>query len=144
MSTNASPSTDRKKYDIGHLLPREDMKIAGVPLGATFSEIKASLGNPQYESNEYLQYGGIKFHRDIYLYRDYRVDRIYVTNHDAATARGIAVGDTLKQVVAAYGEPDYIYRNYYFYGYQKAGSDYIDGIYFTHNGKKVTQITICN
>ena len=144
VSTNASPSTDRKKYDIGHLLPREDMKIVGVPLGATFSEIKASLGNPQYESNEYLQYGGIKFHRDIYLYRDYRVDRIHVTNRDAATARGIAVGDTLKQVVAAYGQPDFIYRDYYFYGYQQAGSDYIDGIYFTHNGKKVTQITICH
>lgn len=144
VSTNALPSIDRKKYNIGHLLPREDMKIAGVPLGATFSEIKASLGAPQYESNEYLQYGGIKFHRDIYLYRDYRVDSIYVTNRDATTARGIAVGDTLKQVVAAYGQPDFIYKDYYFYGYQQAGSDYIDGIYFTHNGKKVTQITIRN
>ena len=144
VSTDAPPSVDRKNYNVGHLLPKEDMKIAGVPLGATFPEIKASLGNPQYETNDTLQYGGIKYHCDIYLYRDYRVDRIVVTNRDATTARGIAVGDTLKQVVAVYGQPDFIYKDYYFYGYQQAGSDYIDGIYFTHDGKRVTRISITN
>lgn len=144
VSTDAPPSVDRKNYNVGHLLPKEDMKIAGVPLGSTFPEIKASLGNPQYETNDTLQYGGIKYHRDIYLYRDYRVDRIVVTNRDATTARGIAVGDTLKQVVAVYGQPDFIYKDYYFYGYQQAGSDYIDGIYFTHDGKRVTRISITN
>ena len=52
------------------------------------------------------------------------------------------MGDTLKQVIAAYGQPDFIYEDYYFYGYQKAGSDYINGIYFTHDGKRVTRISI--
>lgn len=146
VSTDAPPSVDRKNYDIGHLLPKEDLTIAGVPLGATVYAIKNSLGTPQYANNEYLQYGGIKFYPDRgigkYYGDNYIVDRIEVTNRDATTARGIAVGDSLKDVIAVYGQPDFIYKDYYFYGYQQAASDYINGIYFHHDGKKVRSIVV--
>ena len=36
VSTDAPPSVDRKNNNIGHLLPKEDLKIAGVPLGQLF------------------------------------------------------------------------------------------------------------
>ena len=58
------------------------------------------------------------------------------------TARGIAVGDTLKQVVAARMDNQTLSMGIIFCGYQKAGSDYINGIYFTHDGKRVTRISI--
>ena len=140
-STTAPPSVNRKVHDVGHLMDRAEYKVAGVPLGASFDDVKASLGNPQYETKQYLQYGGIKFAQDI-RYNDYRVASISISNRDATTARGIAVGDTLTQVVATYGQPDFIMNDYYFYGYQKAGSDWIEGIYFYHDGKKVKSISV--
>ena len=76
-------------------------------------------------------------------YNDAHVAKYFlISNRDATTAREIAVGDTLKQVVATYGQPDFIMNDYYFYGYQKAGSDWIEGIYFYHDGKKVKSITV--
>lgn len=140
-STTAPPSVNRKLYDVGHLMDKSELKVAGVPIGATFYDVKASLGNPQYETAQYLQYGGIKFFQDM-RYNDAHVARISISNRDATTARGIAVGDTLKQVVSAYGQPDFIMDDYYFYGYQKSGSDWIEGIYFRHDGKKVKLITV--
>ena len=140
-STTAPPSVNRKLHDVGHLMDTSELKVAGVPIGATFDDVKASLGSPQYETTQYLQYGGIKFYQDI-RYNDAHVARISISNRDATTVRGIAVGDTLKQVVATYGQPDFIMNDYYFYGYQKAGSDWNEGIYFYHDGKKVKSITV--
>ena len=149
VSTDAPASTttvNGRLQDVGHLLPDEDLKIVGVPLGATVYAIKNSLGTPQYANNEYLQYGGIKFYPDRGIGKYYNdssiVDRIVVINRDAATSRGIAVGDTLKQVVAVYGQPDYIYKDYHFYGYRQAYTDYIKGIYFHHDGRRVVAIVI--
>ena len=83
---------------IGAYLPAEDMKIAGVSLGTSFDAVKASLGQPTSEKRDELTYGGIKFGHS--LMQDSRpiVWYITVSNRDAVTARGIAVGDTLKRL----------------------------------------------
>jgi len=66
-----------------------------------------------------------------------------VSNRDAVTARGIAVGDSLKKVMDIYGRPDFIdFNNRWFYGYLRYNSDNIVGIFFEHNGSKVTKIII--
>ena len=117
---------------IGAYLPAEDMKIAGVSLGTSFDAVKASLGQPTSEKRDELTYGG----RPIVWY-------ITVSNRDAVTARGIAVGDTLKKVMDVYGRPDFIdFNNRWFYGYLRYNSDNIRGIFFEHNGSKVTKIII--
>ena len=74
------------------------MKIAGVSLGTSFDAVKASLGQPTSEKRDELTYGGIKFGHS--LMQDSRpiVWYITVSNRDAVTARGIAVGDTLKRL----------------------------------------------
>ena len=106
---------------IGAYLPAEDMKIAGVSLGTSFDAVKASLGQPTSEKRDELTYGGI----------------------NAVTARGIAVGDTLKKVMDVYGRPDFIdFNNRWFYGYLRYNSDNIRGIFFEHNGSKVTKIIV--
>ncbi|EBY4569918.1 MAG: hypothetical protein E7H41_07830 [Veillonella sp.] len=65
------------------------------------------------------------------------------TSFDAVTARGIAVGDTLEKVMDVYGRPDFIdFNNRWFYGYLRYNSDNIRGIFFEHNGSKVTKIII--
>ena len=78
-------------------------------------------------------------------YRHYRpiVWYMIVSNRDAVTARGIAVGDSLKKVMDIYGRPDFIdFNNRWFYGYLRYNSDNIVGIFFEHNGSKVTKIII--
>lgn len=128
---------------IGAYLPAEDMKIAGVALGTSFDAVKASLGQPTSEKQNELTYGGIKFGHS--LMQDSRpiVWYITVSNRDAVTARGIAVGDTLKKVMDVYGRPDFIdFNNRWFYGYLRYNSDNIRGIFFEHNGSKVTKIII--
>ena len=121
----------------------EDMKIAGVSLGTSFDAVKASLGQPTSEKRDELTYGGIKFGHS--LMQDSRpiVWYITVSNRDAVTARGIAVGDTLKKVMDVYGRPDFIdFNNRWFYGYLRYNGDNIRGIFFEHNGSKVTKIII--
>ena len=111
------------------------MKIAGVSLGTSFDAVKASLGQPTSEKRDELTYGGIKFGPIVWY--------ITVSNRDAVTARGIAVGDTLKKVMDVYGRPDFIdFNNRWFYGYLRYNSDNIRGIFFEHNGSKVTKIII--
>lgn len=139
--THAPPSITDTRKDIGRPLSQEELKIAGVPMHARFEDVKASLGAPQYETKESLQYGGITFYGQLWQGLG-RVSRIDVSNRDAVTARGIAVGDSLKQLVKAYGKPDFIKDDYYFYGYQQAYSDVIRGLYFTHDGKKIIHIRI--
>ena len=128
---------------IGAYLPAEDMKIVGVALGTSFDAVKASLGQPTSEKRDELTYGGIKFGHS--LMQDSRpiVWYITVSNRDAVTARGIAVGDSLKKVMDIYGRPDFIdFNNRWFYGYLKYNSDTIRGIFFEHNGSKVTKIIV--
>lgn len=128
---------------IGAPLPDEDMRIAGVSLGTSFDAVKASLGQPTSEKRDELTYGGIKFGHS--LMQDSRPIVWYMTvsNRDAVTARGIAVGDSLKKVMDIYGRPDFIdFNNRWFYGYLRYNSDNIVGIFFEHNGSKVTKIII--
>lgn len=128
---------------IGAPLPDEDMRIAGVSLGTSFDAVKASLGQPTSEKRDELTYGGIKFGHS--LMQDSRPIVWYMTvsNRDAVTARGIAVGDSLEKVMDIYGRPDFIdFNNRWFYGYLRYNSDNIVGIFFEHNGSKVTKIII--
>ena len=128
---------------IGAYLPAEDMKIAGVSLGTSFDAVKVSLGQPTSEKRDELTYGGIKFGHS--LMQDSRpiVWYITVSNRDAVTARGSAVGDNLKKVMDVYGRPDFIdFNNRWFYGYLRYNSDNIRGIFFEHNGSKVTKIIV--
>lgn len=80
--------------------------LAGVSLGTSFDAVKASLGQPTTEKRDELTYGGIKFGHS--LMQDSRPIVWYMTvsNRDAVTARGIAVGDTLKKVMDIYGRPE--------------------------------------
>lgn len=80
--------------------------LAGVSLGTSFDAVKASLGRPTSEKRDELIYGGIKFGHS--LMQDSRPIVWYMTvsNRDAVTARGIAVGDTLKKVMDIYGRPE--------------------------------------
>ena len=117
--------------------------LAGVSLGTSFDAVKASLGRPTSEKRDELTYGGIKFGHS--LMQDSRPIVWYMTvsNRDAVTARGITVGDSLKKVMDIYGRPDFIdFNNRWFYGYLRYNSDNIVGIFFEHNGSKVTKIII--
>ena len=140
-----SKAMDRLETSNAKLSPSwpKDMKIAGVSLGTSFDAVKASLGQPTSEKRDELTYGGIKFGHS--LMQDSRpiVWYITVSNRDAVTARGIAVGDTLKKVMDVYGRPDFIdFNNRWFYGYLRYNSDNIRGIFFEHNGSKVTKIIV--
>ena len=139
------PANYRGGQHIGHTLKAIEHQVLGVPIGASFSQVKASLGAPTVEKQYSLTYGGVTFttahtHKggfDI-------VRRIILTNRDATTHRGIAVGDTLEQVYEAYGKPTYIFHddNNWFYGFFVWSGDAVDGMYFENDGKKVTKIDI--
>lgn len=139
------PAEYRGGQWVGHKLDLIEYKVAGVPIGASFSQVKASLGAPTEYVRGGLRYGGVTFsiantHKggfDI-------VREIVITNRDATTHRGIAVGDTLEQVYKAYGRPTHIYRyaNEWFYGFFVWSGDAEDGIYFKNDGTRVTKIII--
>lgn len=140
---------EAKPKFLGAPLPKEDFIVAGVPMGAYLSEIKQSLGEPTSERKRSLIYGGLEFttpgivrqhEQEERKMEDGRISYIEITNRDATTARGIAVGDPLKMVEAAYGKPIYKKDKSWFYGFALEYSDFLEGIYFDHNGKKVTRI----
>lgn len=128
---------------VGHSLEPVEYQVLGVPMGATFKQVRNSLGEPT-EVNHGMRYGGVTFAMS-FTKGDYYdtnvVDYIEITNRDATTHRGIAVGDTLEQVYNAYGRPTYIFdNNAWFYGAFMWNSDYIVGIYFDNDGERVTKI----
>ena len=139
------PAEYRGGQWVGHKLDLIEYKVAGVPIGASFSQVKASLGAPTEYVRGGLRYGGSTF-QTAFTYKDGYdlVRKITLTNRDATTHRGIAVGDTLEQVYKAYGRPTHIYRsnNEWFYGFFVASGDTVDGIYFENDGTKVTKIII--
>lgn len=139
------PAEYRGGQWVGQKLAPIEYQVLGVPIGASFSQVKASLGAPTEYVKAGLRYGGVTFttahtHKggfDI-------VRKIVITNRDATTHRGIAVGDTLEQVYKAYGRPTHIYRsnNEWFYGFFVWSGDAEDGIYFENDGTRVTKIFI--
>lgn len=139
-----------------------EFTVAGVPMGAHVNDIIKSLGKPTSEDVKYerayisngrvqiplyhLEYGGLSFDTQ-YMPWDHDVrkaeliDLITIHNRDAATARGITVGDTLKEVYNAYGKPVFITKkNEWFYGVAYPDSYY--GIWFVSDGYKVTKIKL--
>ena len=135
-----------------------EFTVAGVPMGAHVNDIIKSLGKPTSEDVKYyhwyrgqlptyhLEYGGISFDTQ-YMpwYSDAteaeHISKITIHNRDATTARGITVGDTLKEVYNAYGKPVFITKkNEWFYG--AAYPDEYDGIWFVNDGYKVTKIKL--
>ena len=158
-TTSTSSSTIRlpQRYDyprsyrggqlIGYKMDGIEYQVLGVPMGATFRQVRNSLGEPT-QINHGMRYGGVTFAMS-FTKGDYYdtnvVDYIEITNRDATTHRGIAVGDTLEQVYNAYGRPTYIFdNNAWFYGAFMWNSDYILGIYFDNDGEKVTKIRMLN
>ena len=139
------PAEYRGGQWVGHKLDLIEYKVAGVPIGASFSQVKASLGAPTEYVRGGLRYGGITL-QTAFTYKDGYdlVRKITLTNRDATTHRGIAVGDTLEQVYKAYGRPTHIYRssNEWFYGFFVASGDAVDGIFFQNDGTRVTKIII--
>ena len=131
------------KKDMG--LEDVEFTVLGVPFGATMGDIKRSLGTPTYEGTN-LRYGGITFYNGAIKgnIRDSDYIRyITITNRDATTYRGIAVGDSLEQVYKAYGKPTHIFAdNAWFYGRFVWGGDNLFGIKFINDGTKVTEIFI--
>ena len=146
----------------GKPLPKSEFTVAGVPMGAHVNDIIKSLGKPTSEDIKYkrkymsngwvqiplyhLEYGGLSFDTHVMPWdHDVRaaelIDLTTIHNRDAATARGITVGDTLKQVYNAYGRPTFITRkNEWFYGVTYP-DDYV-GIWFVSDGYKVTKIKL--
>lgn len=147
---------DSLKGMVGESLANWEMQVVGVNLGTPLDDVIASLGQPNtykessgksmYGPTKTITYGGIT----IMSLQDYRTGRqvvhdIQISNRDATTARGIAVGDSLERVYEVYGQPTYIHEdgnrnNVWFYGTFKPG--YSDGISFTTDGRKVTHIYV--
>ena len=131
-------------YRLGHDLPDSDFVVAGIPRVSNADAIRQSLGTPTSEGRFSLSYGGLTF----YVSRQYYPDVItkVITNRDAATARGISVGDTIRDVYNAYGSPDKTYSkggyDMLFYGYYTPNSGDMAGIEFATNGRYVQKITI--
>lgn len=121
----------------------QDMSIAGVTLGTPIANVIQSLGTPT-NFNDHVKFIGVELTYGGITYGGNPVHYISVINRDATTYRGIAVGDTLEQVYAAYGRPDLMYNNQWFYGKFKPRSGYIQGIFFHHDGYRVTKIFITN
>ncbi|MDY3973913.1 hypothetical protein [uncultured Veillonella sp.] len=133
----------------------QELVVAGVPMGVKFDAIVKSLGTPTKINYlpgngplSSLEYGGIKY---IAMPREDYVTMIEITNRDATTARGIAVGDSIARVQEVYGQPLMVssrnWNNEYFepswfYGHLYMGSEYIKGIWFANDGKKVTRIIV--
>ena len=159
-STSAIRLPQRSEYPtsfvggelVGQSMDIQDLTIAGVPVGAEYSEIRRSLGVPTAEkmytpgmvfggSNIFMRYGGITY--ESVLGNFDRAGLITVVNRDAVTHRGIAVGDSLEAVYKAYGRPTHINsRNDWFYGAFIWASDAKRGITFENDGEKVTKIRI--
>ena len=150
------------RMGFGKPLPNSEFTVAGVPMKAHVNDIIKSLGKPTSEDIKYhksfggntskqiptyhLEYGGISFDTQ-YMpwYSDANeaehISKITIHNRDGATARGISVGDTLKQVYNAYGRPTFITRkNEWFYGITYPDSYH--GIWFVSDGYKVTKIKL--
>lgn len=124
----------------------DEKAIAGVKLGSSFESIIQSLGKPdkiEYLGNRIsaVTYGGIYF--SIFQGSE-NMHMITVSNRDAVTVRGVAVGDTLEKVYSLYGQPDEVSkdRDNWFYGQFVPMSDDVAGIRFFHDGNKVTKIVI--
>ena len=137
------PTSYRGGRLIGYKMDNIEYQVLGVPMGATFRQVRNSLGEPT-EIKHGMRYGGVTFAMS-FTKGDYYdtnvVDYIEITNRDATTHRGIAVGDTLEQVYNAYGRPTHIFENNaWFYGAFVWYSDYIFGIYFDNDGERVTKI----
>ncbi|SUP41544.1 hypothetical protein [Veillonella criceti] len=128
----------------GKFLPKEDLMVVGISRGASFADIQQSLGKPtaiEYSGGYIVSvaYGGIYFYP--FLHSE-EIQTIEITNRDATTARGVAVGDSLEKVYSLYGRPDLVQENKWFYGVFKYYTDYIVGIRFIHDDNVVTRIVI--
>ena len=149
----------KNRLRFGKVLPNSEFTVAGVSIGAHVNAVIKSLGKPtsediQYEKGPYrnsipvytLQYGGVIYktqYKFVYapISSAERISKITIHNRDATTARGITVGDTLKQVYNAYGRPTFVTKkNEWFYGMEyEEGSD---GIWFVNDGYTVTKIKL--
>lgn len=145
------PISYRSGQVVGEMLDVHERTIAGIYPNATYADIRQILGKPTEEKmpgpiitrpeDAFMRYGGITYN-SVYGQID-RAGEIEVINRDAATYRGIAVGDTLEQVYQAYGRPTYIFEgNAWFYGTFKWSTDRIYGIKFINDGERVTKILI--
>lgn len=142
----------------GKPLSKSELTVAGIPMGAHVNAVIKSLGKPSSEDIEYekgprrgvpvyhLHYGGITYNTQFTPFSNSLSDAEYVSqvtirNRDGITAKGISVGDTLKQVYNAYGKPTFITKkNEWFYGI--AYPDSYHGIWFVSDGYKVTKIKL--
>ena len=147
------PTSFRNGQRVGEGLDIRDLTIAGVPVDAKYNEIRKVLGIPSEEKmynqtmnsapKAFMRYGGITY-TSIFGEFD-KAGLITIVNRDAATYRGIAVGDSLYDVYKVYGKPTYINsENEWFYGTFVWSSDAIRGIYFENNGRIITKIRIVN
>lgn len=146
---------DVKKMAIGERLPVAEMQVVGVNIGTPLNDVLASLGAPDkydkrdrgmYGPTRTLTYGGIRFETlESNKTGQQVVFQIAISNRDATTARGIAVGDSLEKLYEVYGQPTYMYggskgTKTWFYGFYKIGYSY--GIQFDNDGKKITHIFV--
>lgn len=108
-----------------------------------FDSVKASLGQPTKETSRGLTYGGVTF-------RNLKMDGVgpivtymMIENRDAATHRGVAVGDSMRKVLNVYGRPDLVdSNNRWFYGKYRYRTDIMHGIQFEQKGDKVSKILL--
>lgn len=129
-----------------------DMNVIGVNIGTPVSAVIKSLGKPTSWENQkhglsaIIRYGGIAFGL-IGRGNNATVANIVLTNRDATTARGVAVGDSLEKVYEVYGTPDFIIKEKqaWIYGSLDHPSGNRTGITFGYNdNNRVTDIVIEN
>ena len=136
---------------IGQHLNIKERSVAGVFVGSRYEDVYKVLGTPTEEQrfnpslrkpqNVFARYGGITFYS--YSETFTNTGLIEIVNRDATTYRGIAVGDTLEHVYEVYGHPTHIFDdNAWFYGAFIRDSEYIFGIRFINDRKRVTKIIV--
>lgn len=128
----------------GHELPDSDFVVAGVPKLTNVNAVRQSLGTPTSVGRDTISYGGLTFYISRQNYP--AITAKIIKNRDAATARGISIGDSVDDVYNAYGKPDLIHNKdgyrILFYGEYIPNSGNMFGIEFYTNGNYVREINI--
>lgn len=131
----------------------DDLTVLGVPYNAQKSDIINSLGTPNREgvltrsmnAAYYITYGGVTFNLDS-KGDTARISSIGISNRDAITVRGVAVGDPKSKIINSYGDSYQIVNNgnkkEYRYLWGKANSDDAHGISFQCNEEIIYGIII--
>jgi hypothetical protein len=96
----------------------DDLTVLGIPYNAQKSDVINSLGQPSEEgvlkvdicATYYIAYGGVKFKLTT-AEDEGIITTIIISNRDAVTTRGLAVGDDESKILSVYGNSYMLVNN---------------------------------